>query len=548
MSKTRLSLALLLIVLIGAGAWIRQHSQLREGRDLKPRPDALEYGLTSARLANGGDYTLDVDGVTYPPRYPPGFPIMAAPVLRATGGDAFDCWQASFLYGLLSILLTALLAHLIAGPIAALAAGAVMACTPAHVLSSGLAMSETAMSTLVVGAMLCIALALRGRSARPRIVALVAAGLAIGGAFSIRYTGLAFLLPALLLLATRHRLAPTRKAMPSLAVLTPTLAVVGAVLIYNARTFGGVLRDGYHFWVPALYGTPLCFDLSYAMTPGPAARWTEGNLRVYAEVLLGLRGNLFTPALAVAAAIGALWIVGRARTCPIARLAALSAFVALPAMFVFHLVYYWQDPRFLLPLLPVLAVLVGAGARSLADLLGQAARPRDATIAVAIASVALAVHLGWPVLTADRAEVPPMVDRLEALDADLERDALVIVNFPRSIATALLGRDRRVLVDAPSTPGGAEAADPHLAAIAAYALPGLDTRQPGASYLAANGHPLQDRMHEIDSRVRGGRPVYVVFADHEAAEGAGIRALRAQYTFEELFFRKPVTVYQIRPR
>src|SRR5690606_9907426 len=139
------------------------------------------------------------------------------------------------------------------------------------------------------------------------------------------------------------------------------------------------------------------------------------------------------PAIALLALLGAARTFALQGRCPVARLLALTlATTALPLV-VFHLLYAWQDSRFLEPLLPLLAALAGGGAALATRVLARAL-PRTAAAAAAALLVtgALAWH-AWPLRAAiatARAAPPAMVARLPGIDADLPRPARVVVNFP----------------------------------------------------------------------------------------------------------------------
>src|SRR5437867_2970015 len=53
-----------------------------QASDLGPRPDALEYEEGARNLASGKGFCLIVESKKFAPRYPFGFPVLLAPVLR----------------------------------------------------------------------------------------------------------------------------------------------------------------------------------------------------------------------------------------------------------------------------------------------------------------------------------------------------------------------------------------------------------------------------------------------------------------------------------
>src|SRR5262245_56083048 len=117
---SRLARGIGFVVVTALAAFARQDALVREGRDSKPRPDALEYGLGARSLAESGRLELTIGGARYPLRYPPGFPALVAPYVAAAGNDASTAWRAAFVHGVAAVPVTALAGHLVGGPVGAL--------------------------------------------------------------------------------------------------------------------------------------------------------------------------------------------------------------------------------------------------------------------------------------------------------------------------------------------------------------------------------------------------------------------------------------------
>lgn len=532
----------IVLAVTAVAAYERDRHRIREGRDLKPRPDALEYGLGAAALAERGRYALTIAGVDFPPRYPPGFPLLAAPFVAASGGDPSAAATAACAFGVAAAPATALLAHLAAGPVAALAAGLIVALSPAAVDGTVLAMSEGASMLLWALALLAAAAVLWRQPQCARLAPALACGAAIGAALLVRYTNAALLLPPLLLLATRHRLRPGRGALAALLVAVPAAACLAALLAYHAHTFGSPSHDGYRFWVPKLYANrELLFSAAYAFRPLPL--FTDGHLAVYGGELLGLRGTLFTPWLALLALLGVVRAALLCRGCAVARLTLLAALVAAPLVFLFHLVYAWQDPRFLLPLLPLAALLAGAGCELVRTFAARALpRPLAAGAALLLAAgLALELELRREPVAADSRRLPPpLVDRLGGLDAAIDPGALVIVNFPTTLAERALGPERDLIV------ADLASSDPHYNQIADGALVGLDGRRPELRFLARGAQANRRDLAAVAAAVKAGRPVWYLQAAGEGNDGTGVAELRRTFALEEAFARPPLTGYRVR--
>jgi hypothetical protein len=69
-----------------------------EGPALHPRPDALEYAAAAQSLAQAGRFYLQIGPYRVRPRYPPGWPLLLAPAVRA-GVPGEQLWRVTGLHG-----------------------------------------------------------------------------------------------------------------------------------------------------------------------------------------------------------------------------------------------------------------------------------------------------------------------------------------------------------------------------------------------------------------------------------------------------------------
>ncbi len=540
-------LVLLLSLATGAGVYVRGADLPREGPDLKQRPDALEYGVAARTLAQRGAYALPIGGVDYPPRYPPGFPMLAAPFVLLRGGDVAGARDAALCFGVLAILVTGFLGYLAAGLAGAVGAAIVVAFSRGAVDASRIAMSETASMLLVATALAAgAAAAWRRPRGAVRVSLLFVAGVVTATAFLVRYTNLALVVPVLLFYGTRHAYAPVRPARAVVAFGLPVLAGVIAELARHKATFGAWLRDGYHFWVPDIYDKPgLVFSVRYAVR-GVEGLNERGNLAVYADALSGRGEELYPALVAAVALLGLLRSLVIVRTCPVARWLLLVTITVVPAILLFHVLYFWQQERFLLPLLPLIAVLAGAGVEGVRQALARVSKPVG--VVVAILLIALLGHqLGTPRWAERQARPripppPPLTAVLPGLDSELARDSIVIVNFPVTFAIPALGERREIMVTNRAD------ADPHLNRIALHRLAGKGGRTPGIRSLAAGGLPDAAGLDHVLQWVHERRPAYYVYAAAEAAGGPGIVDLSTRADLVETIARPPFLVYEVRAR
>lgn len=497
-----------------------------EGPDLVPRPDALEYALAAESWCEGQGFTLELEGARYPTRYPPGFAIVAAPFVATWGID--HAWWAALVLGSLTTLLVAFLGRIVAGRIGFVVAGAVAFLSPAMIRSSQLAMSETSSQFCFTFAMLGAAL-LSWRAETPRRRIFGVACLVVAFGCLIRYTNLAFVVPLVGLAMRRGHDGVVGKPRLGLAVFA-TGACVAALALFAARNFaifGHPLHDGYRYWVPNLYASGLTFSVTYLWQP-LAGLFTTGNLVAYGQQLSGLAPNLWTLPVALLSIVG----MGRAfalrRSCPCSATMMFATVFTAPAIVAFYAVYAWQDPRFLEPLIPLVAVLAGNGAAAIASRFGTAIASL-----VAIGVLAHAATIARPLLapTPPNLETYPLLPFHETGVALLTRWMtdihIAIVDFDPSLARRpFSNRTRLVVTDL-------ESAAPHYARIADHALVGLDGATARIAALTRKGVAVDEEIGRIEAAIEAGANVLYFEAQREGNPGPGIERLRSKYEFHE---------------
>ena len=101
------ALVLLVAPLALAARW--RWAETPDGRQLRPRPDALEYAAVAQAIAAEGRYYLQVGPYRVRPRYPPGWPMVLACAVRlGIAGD--QLWRVAGVFGAGLASLLALLA------------------------------------------------------------------------------------------------------------------------------------------------------------------------------------------------------------------------------------------------------------------------------------------------------------------------------------------------------------------------------------------------------------------------------------------------------
>ena len=465
--------------------------------DLGPMPDAGEYATSARNLAHRHGFVIELLGREYPPRYPPGFPLLLAPVFWLPGATLASAIHVVAAFAVLAVLLTYALARRLGGPVAGLlAAGAVLLRTE-FVDWSHQVMSETA--TVATATAIAVLLHHRAQHAGDarRQTSLVAIGLVCGVAILMRYTNLVFV-PAVataLLVDARVRAAPWRSAIALCAGPAFALGVLG---LFDHVTFGSVARTGYHYWVP-YWHTSLAktFSLAYAARqPGSAALGAFGgspNLIYYgAYILLNVSSVWF----ALAALWGAAVLVRRGDVG--ARTVVVYAGALTTLLYLTFGLYFYQSGRFMAPLIGVFAAVTGAG---VADALRRLGRYRELSLrTVTLASAACLLALVGAIVemravagrtyivrrlvlgASEAAIAQPMSAAVTAYEQVVPRGAVAVTALPLTMLDSLVKRGIRVV---------------GLARTSYWASPQLE-RDP----------VLPERTEEIARSIESGIPVY----------------------------------------
>jgi len=450
--------------------------------DLRPRPDALEYEEAARSLAAGRGYVLEIDGQTYPPRYPPGFPLLMAPVL-AVAGDApgtgiWVVWASA----LVAVGGTAWLATLAAGPIAGVAAALLLALLPMHVSWSRAVMSDVPASAVVV----LLAAWATAAVARVRLGVgeWIALGVTLGLATALRDICVLIAAPIALVLLMKGRPGWTRLG----ALVAGVAAGVLPLVVYRTVRFGSPLADGYGYWVTFAH-----HGLQYLLGR-PAAGGSEPNLVFYLRQLAGL-GTLYPWPVALLAVVG----LGLAARRPGAgRTLALLAGGYVVMVLAVYAPFFWQWDRFLVPVLPLVCALAVV---PLGD--GEPIWQRAAGGAL------LALGLGMGLVTATAFEPPNPATgeaiRLELLGARLEPNAAVMARTNVFFAERFLRRgSERVWLPI----GRCE----HRQQIAQHGLVPLAATDGARGWIVdALAEPFRpdQAVAAIDGLLAEGRPVYL---------------------------------------
>lgn len=279
----------------------------------QPTPDATSYAHLAENLGHGSGYEVDIAGEPEGSRYPPGFPVMLAPILRA--GVPVERAAQGFTVAL--IVAVWALARRIGGPAAGGVAVVVLATSEALMEQSSYVMADVAGALVTVLAGWCVV------SGHNQI-----AGVLAGWAAWTR-------LAAVVAIAGMRRRA-----------WLPFSLVVLALAVVKLRTGFGY-RGGQIEW--SIGNAFSDAALASNVTRG-------GNLWAYLTALAGVGGSLTVPGVMAVAVWGA-WRLPGGRW-------ALAASAATVAVYV---PYFWQAERFMFPVLALGAVYAGGGVAHLAE-------------------------------------------------------------------------------------------------------------------------------------------------------------------------------------
>jgi hypothetical protein len=303
---------------------------------------------------------------------------MGGPAMLALGSLVGAEWLVGPVFGACSVLVFgALVRRIEPRPSVALGAVLCFALAPFAVFMSGSHMNHvTALFWLVVGMW---GLARTTSDAAGRFRDGLIAGLGFGLAATIRpVDALAFALPAALWLLARA--ARTRRVVPLLGAGLGIALPVAALGWANLQTTGAPLLFGY----TVLWGHG--HDLGFHATPWGPVHTAVRGLQLVNLYFLRLQTYLFEAAApSLIAVVGSLALTR--------RLGAFDRYLIASAALLVGLYFaYWHDgfylgPRFMYPLLPLLALLTARFLPVLRDHAGDGLLLRTATYAALIALV-----------------------------------------------------------------------------------------------------------------------------------------------------------------
>ncbi|MDD4872420.1 MAG: glycosyltransferase family 39 protein [Kiritimatiellae bacterium] len=306
--------------------------------------DSVEYAIGAENIVETGRFFICVRGEELPSRYPPWFSLIAiAPGYVIFGREPGNAIIPITCFSIIGVIASFLIGYRISGKWGGFVSSLVLLLLPAYRAYSHHVMTEIPCSSI---ALVLSFLYLEMRSIQTASVRFYAiSGIIAGLASAFRPACSVFVLPFLLL--TLKIKIFSSLSLRILLLIVPQLIVAGATMLYNLKTFGSISKTGYNFWCSGTFS-----NLHLVFSPS----FLKANL---AELFIsGL------PALALTTCC--LWVGYNYSRNGFPRdkretAKSLIYYLALGTgpIVLLHLFYFWDDQRFFLPTLTVLAALTG---------------------------------------------------------------------------------------------------------------------------------------------------------------------------------------------
>lgn len=336
---------LILLALLVAGGWI-----LHVPTDEVPLfYDSLGYSAQALSLSQGEGNTIQIGTAHVPGIYPAGVPWLASIPIRLLGEDMRFGVLSILACALLTLYAVAVVGRRVAGAFAGMTALLLVLCSPLFRNMGGYTMSQVPTALAVILAVM-LYINLNSR------VALVFAGFVAVLSLLLRFANVTF---PLALIGTELLLGGLRprRRLASLGLLGAGMAAAALlVLAHNAWSFGGAFVTGYDRWGWDVGGK---FSWEYVLNPTREPTHAGGSLLLRA--FAGLSGLQSVPA--VLAAFLGLWACWRGG--PGVARARLLAGACIATIFLNYALlagYEFRSDSYLVPIIPLMAVLGGVGA------------------------------------------------------------------------------------------------------------------------------------------------------------------------------------------
>lgn len=313
-------------------------------RDVPLLFDAVSYASQGASLAAGLGNTVQVGGQQQPGVYPVGVPLLMAPPIAWTGDLRTGVWSI-LVCGVLAVLVTRALGSRLGGAATGGVAALLLLSSGAYRGCAGNILSQVPTALAVIGAAWLFVVG------GPRRLALAGA-LAVLSVL-LRNANVAFPL-ALGLAGCLVGPAPRWKRVAAIAAgMLPASLLV---LLHNQAFYGSPWSTGYDTWGWEVQDQYSLLNV-IGGGDGSASRWP------FLQSFLGL-GRLYSVPLLLAAVLGVRQAWHRRAERPQAATLAMLTCIAVAGQYALHLPYSFHAESYLVPTVPLLAVMAAWGVHS----------------------------------------------------------------------------------------------------------------------------------------------------------------------------------------
>lgn len=243
--KKNITTIAILAVIVCRFIWLTYRDSnpfLSNVADLGPPPDAVEYLLHAWKFATSGSVTFDVNGFTWPTRYPPGMMLLVAPFYFIFDRVEVVASIAPIVFAIACILVAFSVTKVMLNERVALVFAALLSTSPLFIFMSTMTMSEV--PSIAFGLTLMWAVYREIRIPGPRNRMFI--GLCSGALLLLK---LQMAIPVLAAGMTFGIVYGPRDVRKTGEIIIPFVVVALFFLGWNWALFGKPLKTGYDFHV-----------------------------------------------------------------------------------------------------------------------------------------------------------------------------------------------------------------------------------------------------------------------------------------------------------
>jgi 4-amino-4-deoxy-L-arabinose transferase-like glycosyltransferase len=321
-----------------------------EASNLPTTPDSVEYAIAAHNYVTEGVCKISYCGQWFPMRYPPWFSLfIIVPAFKVFGLAIGNAVIPVFLFGVAGVILAFFLGKSISNSFGGFVASLLLLALPLYRAYSKVVMTDIPSTVLLLGTALLFVDSQRRKNTS--LLLLFTAGAVVSLSASLRPLTIVAALPfVFVFFLPNSKLSFVRKLLALLVFSVPSVLFLGAAMYYNSLNFGSPFRNGYNYWCSIPYDYPtLTFSIGYIFR----------NASVFLQT--------FIPFLLVAFIL--VFMLPKFKGVKFHSLTFLKStefysllfFTAMISFFIvgFHLLYFYSERRFFLPVESLLVVLIG---------------------------------------------------------------------------------------------------------------------------------------------------------------------------------------------